>query len=46
MDVTNLQVGYLALDKNGNHGAHAIHGGFNYALTTEKSSELINASNG
>jgi N4-(beta-N-acetylglucosaminyl)-L-asparaginase len=46
MDVTDLQVGYLALDKHGNHGAHAIHGGFNYALTTEKSSELINASNG
>ena len=46
MDVTNLQVGYLALDKHGNHGAHAIHGGFNFALSTENSSELINASNG
>ena len=34
MDVSNLQVGYLALDKNGRHGAHAIHNGFNYSLTT------------
>jgi N4-(beta-N-acetylglucosaminyl)-L-asparaginase len=34
MDVSNLQVGYLALDKNGRHGAHAIHKGFNYSLTT------------
>ena len=36
MDTTNLQVGYLALDKNGNYGAHAIHKGFNYAVTTQE----------
>lgn len=46
MDVSNLQVGYLALDKQGRHGAHAIHSGFNYALTTEKSYNLIDASHG
>lgn len=34
MDVSDLQVGYLALDKKGNYGAHAIHPGFNYAHTT------------
>jgi len=34
MDVSDLQVGYLALDKYGKHGAHAIHKGFNYSLTT------------
>ena len=34
MDISNLQVGYLALDKSGRHGAHAIHKGFNYSLTT------------
>ena len=27
-----MQVGYLAIDKNGNYGAYAIHPGFNYAL--------------
>ncbi|PCJ80539.1 MAG: glycosylasparaginase [Bacteroidetes bacterium] len=46
MDVSNLQVGYLALDKQGRHGAHAVHEGFNYALTTETSDKLIFASNG
>jgi N4-(beta-N-acetylglucosaminyl)-L-asparaginase len=35
MDTSNLQVGYLALDKNGRYGAHAIHKGFNYAVTTQ-----------
>lgn len=39
MDVRDLQVGYLALDKHGNHGAHAIHKGFNYALTTRSVAE-------
>ena len=28
----DMQVGYLAIDKNGNYGAYAIHPGFNYAL--------------
>jgi isoaspartyl peptidase/L-asparaginase-like protein (Ntn-hydrolase superfamily) len=27
-----MQVGYLAIDKEGNYGAYAIHSGFNYAL--------------
>jgi hypothetical protein len=39
-------VGYLALDKQGRYGAHAIHGGFNFALTTANSSDLIDASHG
>ena len=46
MDVSNLQVGYLALDKSGRHGAHAIHSGFNYALTTLKTEDLIDATHG
>ncbi len=46
MDVSHLQVGYLALDKAGRHGAHAIHSGFNYALTTSKTENLIDASHG
>ena len=28
----DMQVGYLAIDKDGNYGAYAIHAGFNYAL--------------
>ena len=28
----DMQVGYLAVDKNGNYGAYAIHPGFNFAL--------------
>ena len=28
----DMQVGYLAIDKQGNYGAYAIHPGFNYAL--------------
>ena len=26
------QVGFIAIDKKGNHGGYAIHSGFNYAL--------------
>lgn len=32
MPTDDLQVGYLALDKSGRTGAHAIHPGFDYAL--------------
>lgn len=51
MDVSNLQVGYLALDKQGRYGAHAIHPGFNYAHTTldskgEKKENLIDSTYG
>ena len=28
----DMQVGYLAIDKNGNYGAYSIYAGFNYAL--------------
>lgn len=31
-DYKDMQVGYLAIDKEGNYGAYAIHPGFNYAL--------------
>jgi N4-(beta-N-acetylglucosaminyl)-L-asparaginase len=32
MPTDDLQVGYLALGRNGEVGGHAIHGGFNYAV--------------
>jgi len=43
MPVDDLQVGYLAMDTRGNAGAHAIHGGFNYARSVGDQTELIDA---
>lgn len=37
----DMQVGYLAIDKKGNHGAYCIHPGFNYALTKKGKTKLI-----
>lgn len=42
-DIKDLQVGFLALSKNGEYGAFSIHPGFNYALTKEDKSQLIDA---
>ncbi len=42
-DYENFQIGYLAIDKNGNHGAYAIHPGFNYALAYDGKNKLIDA---
>lgn len=43
-DVENLQVGFLAMDKNGNYGAYAIHKGFNFAVySDQQQNELIDA---
>lgn len=43
-DVENLQVGFLALDKNGNYGAYSIHKGFNYAVfSNDVNNVLIDA---
>ena len=35
-----MQVGYLAIDKNGNYGAYAIYPGFNYALYLNEKNEM------
>jgi len=42
-DYKNLQVGFLALSKAGEYGAHAVHKGFNYAVKTKTQEELINS---
>lgn len=42
-DYKNFQIGYLAIDKNGNPGAYAIHPGFNYAYAYAGKNELIDA---
>ena len=39
METGNIQVGYLALDKSGRYGAHAIHPGFNFALASKENKE-------
>jgi isoaspartyl peptidase/L-asparaginase-like protein (Ntn-hydrolase superfamily) len=40
----DFQVGYLALDKSGNHGAHCIHKGFSYALHNSVQNKMHDAS--
>ncbi len=42
-DYKKFQIGYLALDKNGNVGAYSLHKGFNYAKYAENKSALIDA---
>lgn len=43
-DLTGLQVGFIAIDKNGNYGGYSVYNGFNYAIKTEQEEELIDAS--
>ncbi len=42
-DLTGLQVGFLALDKYGNHGAYSVYEGFNFALKTVRKEEMVDA---
>jgi len=42
-DYKNIQVGFLALDKKGNHGAYSIQKGFNYALCKDTENKLIDS---
>jgi L-asparaginase/N4-(beta-N-acetylglucosaminyl)-L-asparaginase len=42
-DITDLQVGFLAMNKNGEYGAYAIHTGFNYAVHDGRKNQLIDA---
>jgi N4-(beta-N-acetylglucosaminyl)-L-asparaginase len=42
-DVKDMQVGYLAVSKNGEIGAFAIHKGFNYAVHKDGKNILIDA---
>ena len=39
-----VQIGYIAIRKDGEIGAYGIHPGFNYALHTKKGNQLIDAS--
>jgi N4-(beta-N-acetylglucosaminyl)-L-asparaginase len=40
-DLTGLQCGFIAIDKNGNYGGYAIYAGFNFALRTSTETKLI-----
>lgn len=37
----NIQVGFIALGKDGNYGAYALHKGFTYAVKTKETEELM-----
>jgi N4-(beta-N-acetylglucosaminyl)-L-asparaginase len=43
-NVDGLQVGFLALNKNGEHGSHSVYQGFNVAVAASKTNELVDAS--
>jgi N4-(beta-N-acetylglucosaminyl)-L-asparaginase len=37
----NIQIGFLAIDKNGNYGAYALQKGFSYAVKSDKEEIVI-----
>lgn len=39
-NLDNLQVGFLALNKDGQHGGHAVYKGFDYAITHQNIHEM------
>lgn len=40
-DLTDLQVGFIALNKNGSTGGYSVYNGFNYALHSKTQNEMI-----
>ena len=38
-----MQIGYLAINKEGEHGAYAVHKGFDYALHPNGTNKMIDA---
>ncbi|WP_412477065.1 isoaspartyl peptidase/L-asparaginase family protein [Flavobacterium sp. TBRC 19031] len=42
-NLKDIQVGFIALDKQGNYGAYCIQGGFNYAVNDHSGSKLVDA---
>lgn len=42
-DFESIQVGYLAINKSGDHGAYAIQKGFNYALYEKGENKMIDS---
>lgn len=44
-DSDDLQVGFIALNKNGEYGGYSIKAGFNYAVQDKKTKKLLGATN-
>lgn len=42
-EIDYLQVGFIALNKNGEYGAYSLRKGFNYAINESKKQELVDA---
>jgi N4-(beta-N-acetylglucosaminyl)-L-asparaginase len=42
-DVSDLQVGFIALNKQGEYGGYCIHSGFDYAVQEQSGSQLLKA---
>lgn len=42
-NLKDIQVGFIALDKNGNHGAYCVQGGFNYAKHDNSGNVLVDS---
>jgi N4-(beta-N-acetylglucosaminyl)-L-asparaginase len=42
-DVKGLQVGFIALNKYGEHGGYSVYNGFDYALRTKEQNQMIKA---
>jgi isoaspartyl peptidase/L-asparaginase-like protein (Ntn-hydrolase superfamily) len=42
-DISNLQCGFIAIDKKGNIGAYSVYAGFNYALKTSTEDKMVDA---
>ena len=42
-DLTNLQAGFIAIDKNGVVGSYSVYNGFNYALKTDTEEKMVDA---
>lgn len=40
-NLDNLQAGFIAIDKQGNHGAYSVYNGFNYALKTRSEKRMV-----
>jgi len=43
MDMKETQIGFIALNKNGEHGAFCLQKGFNYALKDKSRNELLDS---
>ncbi len=42
-DLTNLQCGFIAIDKKGNIGSYSVYAGFNFALKTATADKMVDA---